>query len=247
MSKTNETGHSKNVANFQDLVNFVNSYAERYNPSRDAIKLAGLKKLLANAKAVIADYNNALSPYKIAAAERETAFEPLSKLTTRLLNSLKSTETTVQMDETAKSLARKIKGERASALKPTNATQQVQSTDNETKQISSAQTSYDNRLDNFSKLMLHLDNIPQFKPNEPELKIEAIKAVYNNMSDKNDQAKLAAVALSNARIARDKVLYEPITGLSDIAFDVKIYIKSAFGAISPEYKQVGGIEFKTVK
>jgi len=53
--------------------------------------------------------------------------------------------------------------------------------------------------------------------------------------------------LSNARITRNDILYKPNTGLVDIAIDTKTYIKSVFGASSPQYKQVSGLEFKTVK
>lgn len=247
MSKPNETGHAKNVANFEELVNYVVAYNLVYNPSRESIQVKALQDVLAAGKKCIADYNIALSPYKICTAEREVAYAPLDKLTTRLINSLKATDTTKQMDDTAQSLARKIKGERASAKVEAAPAVAGETTDAETKQISSAQTSFDNRLDNFDKLILHLDNIPQFKPNEPELKSEATRAMYNNMSEKNNAARLATVALSNARIVRNKTLYTPVTGLVDIAFDVKVYIKSVFGATSPEYKQVGGIEFKVVK
>ncbi|MFZ1693391.1 MAG: hypothetical protein WAT74_09360 [Flavobacteriales bacterium] len=41
--------------------------------------------------------------------------------------------------------------------------------------------------------------------------------------------------LSNARIARDKQLYRLGTGMVDAALDAKSYIKSLFGASSPEY------------
>ena len=59
--------------------------------------------------------------------------------------------------------------------------------------------------------------------------------------------KEATISLDNARIARDKVLYLPITGLTDIAFDTKVYVKSVFGATSAEFRQISGIEFKSGK
>jgi len=49
--------------------------------------------------------------------------------------------------------------------------------------------------------------------------------------------------LSNARIERDKVLYKPETGLVDIVDDVKKYVKSLFGASTPQYKQISGLKF----
>lgn len=39
MTSTSETGHAKNVANFDDLVSFVTGYGTAYNPSKASIKL----------------------------------------------------------------------------------------------------------------------------------------------------------------------------------------------------------------
>ena len=53
----------------------------------------------------------------------------------------------------------------------------------------------------------------------------------------------ATTAYSNARILRNKTLYLAGTGLFDTAKDVKAYVKSVFGATSPEYKQISKIKF----
>jgi hypothetical protein len=42
MASTSETGHAKNVANFQDLISFVTSYGATYNPSKNGLKLPQL-------------------------------------------------------------------------------------------------------------------------------------------------------------------------------------------------------------
>ena len=52
--------------------------------------------------------------------------------------------------------------------------------------------------------------------------------------------------MSNSRIARDKTLYKLDTGLTDTATEVKKYVKAIFGASSPEFAQVKGIQFKKV-
>jgi hypothetical protein len=53
--------------------------------------------------------------------------------------------------------------------------------------------------------------------------------------------------LSNARISRNKLFYDRETGLVKVASDVKKYVKSVFGATSPEYTQVSGVEFAIQK
>ena len=57
----------------------------------------------------------------------------------------------------------------------------------------------------------------------------------------------AEVAYSNARITRDNLLYSKDSGLVDVAMDVKNYVKSIFGATSPEYANVSDIEFTNRK
>jgi hypothetical protein len=42
---------------------------------------------------------------------------------------------------------------------------------------------------------------------------------------------------------RDEALYATDTGLLDVTQDVKQYVKSFFGASSPQYKQVSGLKF----
>lgn len=57
----------------------------------------------------------------------------------------------------------------------------------------------------------------------------------------------AAAPLSNARITRNAELYADDTGLVDRAGLVKKYVKSLYGADSPQFKQISGLEFRTVK
>jgi len=247
MNKSSETGHAKNVANFETLSNYVISYNGAYNPSRAAIRIQSLQTILSNAKNAMTQVNNALSPSKMANAERETTFKTVNPFTTRVINSLKATETTTKMDDTAQSLVRKITGRRATAIKETDASLKTAGAEEVPKHISAAQTSYDNIIENFDKLVIHLQNIPQYRPNEPELQPQGLRAFKDELYAKNNQAKLADIALSNARIARNKVMYEPLTGMIDIAADVKAYVKSVYGATSPEFKQISKIEFKQVR
>ena len=74
-----ETGHAKNIANFDSLLTFVTSYGAAYNPARASIKLAALQALAVSGKAAVAAVNTALPAYSNAIAAREVAFAPLSK------------------------------------------------------------------------------------------------------------------------------------------------------------------------
>jgi len=91
-----------------------------------------------------------------------------------------------------------------------------------------------------------LTSVPLYNPNEEDLKVESLTTLYTELKAKNTDVLTATIQLSNARISRNEILYKPLTGLVDIAFDTKLYIKSVFGATSPYFKQISKIEFKTI-
>lgn len=246
MAQSYETGHAKNVANFESLISFAKGYGTKYNPSRDSITVEALETILSNAKASIIDIDNVLPNYSNAVAAREFAFEPLSKIITRVNNAVKATDTTTQVDESVQNLVRKLKGIRASAKISDEVKKQLEEEGKEVNQNSASQMSYDNRLENLYKLLMLLNSIPQYKPNEEDLKISTLTALYEDLKAKNLAVINTNTPLSNARIARNKIMNTDLTGLVDIAFDSKTYIKSIFGATSPEYKQVSKLAFKKI-
>lgn len=247
MVSVTETGHAKNVANFNDLLSSVKGYGEAYNPSKASIKLTALLDLSADARNVLNALNSAWSLFRNAAAAREAAFEPLSKFATRVLNALKATDSSSQVDETAKSLVRKIQGRRATPKMTAEEKKAASEDGKEVVEISASQMSYDNRMENLDKLIKLLGSIDLYAPNEADLKVSALTALLNDLKEKNAAVVSASTSLSNARITRNNILYKPNTGMVDIAMDTKTYIKSVFGANSPQYRQVSKLKFSSAK
>ena len=68
-----------------------------------------------------------------------------------------------------------------------------------------------------------------------------------DLTAKNTAVATAYASISNSRIARNETLYSSSTGLVETANEVKKYIKSVFGASSPQFAQVKGIQFKIIK
>jgi hypothetical protein len=239
-----ETGHAKNVAQFQELIAVISGYGASYNPTKASIKLPALQTLAAAAQTNLAAVNTTLAPYQNAVAAREVAFAPLSKLATRVLNAVKATDTTPQGDENVQAIIRKIKGQRATAKLTEAEKAKLQSAP---KEISSSQMSYDNRIAHLDQLIKLLTSIALYTPNENELKVATLTTLYNDLKIKNTAVITNLTALSNARITRNEVLYKPNTGMVDTALDAKTYIKSLFGTSSPLYRLVGKIRFLQVK
>jgi hypothetical protein len=257
MSSNSETGHAKNVANFEDLIAYCTGYGTIYNPSRASSKITALNTLLTNAQASLLLVNQKLPAYTNSVALREIEYAKLDKLATRILNAVKAIDLPKQEVEAVESIYRKLKAKRFKAgaeLGKVTAAKAIpegdagtEPTDEESKQISISQRSYDKRLETFTLLIQQVTSFTTFTPNEADLKTTALNTFLSNLKTLNTAVISATTPLSNARIARNKILYDPDTGLVAITNDVKAYVKSLFGAKSPEYRQISGIEFKSRK
>jgi len=239
-----ETGHAKNMANFDELLTVVIGYGTIYKPSKSSILLPALQTLATNARSSLAAVNNAAAAYHTAVANREVAFSTLSKITTRVVNALKATDTTEQIDENAKSLVRKIQGIRASHPTIVATEQTTTSEVPVAKTNSSSQMGFDNRLDNFDKLIKLLIGIALYAPNEIDIKTATLQTLYTDLKAKNTAVVSATVALTNARITRNDIFYKPNVGIVDLTIDIKNYVRSLYGSGSPQLKQVTKLPFK---
>jgi hypothetical protein len=238
MSNYYETGHAKNVANFQDLIAFCTGYGATYNPTKNALKLPQLNTLFTSGQNALADVVTKNTAYNNAVNARIASFDGLRALSTRLINAFQTTDATTEKINDAKGFNRKIQGKRASKIDtPVDPNAPAPTT------ISSSHQSYDQLIQHFAGLISVLQSEPTYTPNENDLKIATLTAKQADMTAKNTALATAYTAVSNSRINRDKVLYKETTGLVPIATDVKKYIKAVFGASSAEYRQVKSIEF----
>ena len=247
MASTSETGHAKNVANFEDLISFCTGYGASYNPSKASIKLAALNTKHNDAINGLAAVNTNIPPWTNAVNAREIVFNPLSKLITRVVNAVEASDVTKQIVADVKTIARKLQGKRASPKKATVVDNLATPEDESAKSISASQMSFDSRIENMDKLIQLLTAQAGYTPNEPELTVAGLTAVLKNMKTTNTDAVNAYTPLSNSRIDRNKILYDNETGLVKVAGDVKSYVKSVFGGTSPQYKQVSKLKFTTPK
>lgn len=175
MPTTYETGHAKNVANFETLIAAVVSYGATYNPSTETITLPALQTKLASVKEIATSTGIAFTNYTNAVAQRDLAYEPLRKLSTRIMNSLKATGAPLQVIANASTNHRKLTGARASAKLSDQEIAVLKTQGTAVKQISAAQQSYDSILDSLNKQLQLLATIPQYAPNETELKVDTLQ------------------------------------------------------------------------
>ncbi|MFZ1825405.1 MAG: hypothetical protein WAU21_07365 [Chitinophagales bacterium] len=225
------------------MISFCTGYGGSYNPSKIAIQLPSLNTLRTNAITVVEDVNSANTAFINATNARQIAFTPVKPLATRLVNALEATDATDQLIKDAKTLNRKVQGSRKGKGAKPETPPTPPDTATEDKKISVSQQSYDSIIENLGKLGELVVTEPSYTPNEVELQQATLITFHNNLKATNTAVINATTSISNARIARNQVLYAPKTGLYDIAQEVKKYVKSVFGATSPQYKQVSKIKF----
>lgn len=243
MATTYETGHAKNVANFQNLIAFVKGYGATYNPSKESLKVPQLEALLADAQSKLAEVVDKNATYNTKVNERIDAFSGLKALSTRLINAIQTTDASNELINDAKGFNRKLQGQRST---PTTTTP-LDPNASAPNTISTSQQSYTQQLQHFAGLIAVLKTEPSYTPNEEDLKIVTLEAKQTDLATKNDEVANAYVDVSNSRISRNATLYTKKDSIFETASEVKKYIKAVYGATSPEYAQVKGIEFKKPK
>ena len=238
MASTSEKGHAKNVANFQDLIEFVTGYGATYNPSKNSLKLPQLIALKASADANLVDVIAKNTNYNNKVNERIIAFSGLKSFSTRLVNALQTTDATPETIGNAKTFNRKMQGKKASSTQTPTDTSTPAPTN-----ISTSQQSYDQLIQHLTGLTSVLEAETSYTPNETDLQVATIQAKIADLTAKNTAVATAYTNISNSRIARNETLYSTDSELVQTALEVKKYIKSVFGASSPQYAQVKSIEF----
>jgi hypothetical protein len=241
MKSTRETGHVKNVANFEDLISFCSGYGNRYNPSKNDITISALSHLFSEAQNKIAKVTTAKNDFDYFTGVRQTKFSPLKPLATRIINALDATDALDTVIKDAKTINRKLQGSRASAAKPKATIENPE--EKIPKTISTSQQSFERLIDSFNQLIDLVKAETNYNPNENELKVDNLIILHSDLKHANSNVIEKYTIYSNTRIERNETLYNANNGLKETAINVKKYIKSVFGANSPQYKQVSGIKF----
>ena len=108
MPSTSETGHAKNVVNFEDLISFCNGCGASYNPSKEALKIANLQTQLTASQNVLKDVKSTQTAFNNATNTRMDAFKTLKSYATKIINALDATDASAETVKDARSINRKL-------------------------------------------------------------------------------------------------------------------------------------------
>ena len=240
MPSTSEVGHAKNVANLQKLTEQVTVYT-LYNPPVDYLKIANLQLLYTSANTKLTEVEDKRNANKNAITLRQSAFENLKSTCTRIINLLEILGLPQGTLDQAKSLNRLIQGGQKKTTTPLEEGGQPTNT------VSTSRQSYTQQADNFGILLQLLATIPTYTPNEDDLKLTNLTTYQASLMSATQSVDQTEAQLNAKLIERDQILYADGTGLYSIAQNVKKYVKSLYGATSPEYSNVSNIEFTSRK
>lgn len=234
---TSEVGHVKNVANLKVMIKAVSLFTN-YNPVNPKITVAELQNKYDESKAQLKNVDQKQALDNDAVNQRQYAFQKLEKLTTRVINSAEVITEDKKLMDDIDTFVDKIRG--VLATPQTDDDQEGQ----ETAEVrSNSQQSYDNLAAHFGKILEHLEITPAYVPNETDITLQVLKAYLEELLQHNEITAGTLNALKAARRDRDKVMYNDDEGLYQRTLTVKKYIKSLFGANTPESDQISGIEF----
>ncbi len=236
MSSHSEVGHAKNVANLQKITQQVNTYS-LYNPPVENISLASLQTLYNNANAKLNEVADKRQANKNAIVARQSAFENLKSTCTSIMNLLEILGLPQGTLDQARSLNRAMQGSSKKTTTPPEEGKEAPRT------VSTSRQSYTQQTENFGLLVQLLGTIPNYAPNEADLKLNNLNTYHSSLLNATLVIDQTESELNTRMIERDKMLYAEGTGLYTIAQNVKKYVKSLYGATSPEYTNVSAIKF----
>ncbi|GDX53474.1 hypothetical protein LBMAG27_25210 [Bacteroidota bacterium] len=183
MPSTSESGHAVNIANLKLLADKCAGFGAAYNPSNSDISVVNLKAKWVTVNTAQGVLTTAAQAAKEPINERNILFEPINKLITRSLNYLDSTKASAQVKKDAKGIADKIRGfggtKKTTATPPEGGTPDILT-------VSNSQQSYVQKAENYLKYCELIATIVLYAPNEADLKVVAMKALYQPMKDAND-------------------------------------------------------------
>lgn len=244
MSKSQESGHAKNVALFEELIAICLTFGAEYNPGPVPFAIPAMQAMLQSMKNIMERIRNAQVDNNNAINSRAILFREMKKIAGQLVNSLDAYGASKETMADAKGLLKKIRGIRVSA-KP----EEVLGKDPSAKKkeaISASQTGYDNLLEHFTKLVTLAHREPTYLASGMKTSKAALTESGLVYADANKQVVDTRSVLGAGRIDRDALMYIADTGALAVAGDVKKYVKSVFGLSSAQYKQLSKLRFRTI-
>ncbi len=240
MSSNSETGHVNNIHAFKTLIETVTTFGASYNSSNVLIQLPAMNAQWTNCLALHNAFENAEQSARNPINMRQKLFEDTYRLVTRTLSYLRSTGASKEIIEDVKGLADRYRGYGVRVKKLADGSK-------DPNHVSTSHQGFIQRADTFRQIVALYASEGSYAPNEVELQLAFLQARADALDVANNDMPALTAPVDAAMIARDKALYESVTGILDVAMACKAYVMAVYGANSPEAKLVKAIKFKRRK
>lgn len=237
------TGHAKNVANFETvIIVLANLAAGVYNPTQALILLPALQTKLAAAKTAMETVDASEAAKKIAVNERNAEFKDLDKLAVNIKRAAEVEVNDEALTRNLQSIVRKFRGGRAGTAPVDDPSTPDVDESQATHSVSAR--GFDNQIAYLADIIALLATQDNYNPADHAMGIDALETKLATLQAKNNAAKAAEAALGNAQDARDEILYHPETGVIKLVKLIKTQLARKPGKDSAAYQQVNALEFR---
>ncbi len=240
MSNPAETGHVNNIHGFKTFIETVTTFVG-YNPSNGLIQIAAMNAQWSGCLGLHNAFESAEQTARNPINFRKKLFEDTHKLLTRSLNYFKSSGADKEIIKDVKGLADRFRGHGLKRVP------RLADGSKDPNHVSNSHQGFVQRADTFRQILALYASDVHYVPNEPELQLAFLQTRADALETANNDMPALLAPVNAAMIARDKALYEPVTGLVDVAMTGKAYVVGLYGPSSPEAKLVKAIKFKRRK
>ena len=240
-----ETGHVKNVANFETTSIILTGLGADYAPPQALITLAALQTFLTQAKAVLTEVDTAQAEKTIAVDEVQEEFKDLDKYAVNIKRNAEIELNDPAFTADLQTIVNKFSPPgRKTGLPDDPLTPDI---DESQTASSQSQRSRDNQIAHLADINSLLKSRDDYATTETAYQTATIEAKITSLTAKNNAAKAAIAALGNKLDARDALLYNEETGIIPRIKLIKTYLTLKFGKTSAAYQQINSLEFRRVK
>ena len=237
-----ETGHAKNVANFENATIIVAGLGAGYSPNQPLIQLAALQTKLTAGKAALDQVNMAEADKKIKTDEVQAEFEGLDKYVVNIKRTAEVELNDPDFTANLQSIVNRFtSSSRKTGVPDDPLTPDI---DESRTKLSTAQRSRDNQVAHLADMLALLQTRADYNPDDMQYKIETIEAKIASLTAKNNAAKTAEAVFGNELDARDAVLYDEETGIPKLIKLIKTQLALKPGKESAAYQQINALEFR---
>jgi hypothetical protein len=236
-----ESGHNKNVANFETVIIILTNLGADYAPPQALIVLTALQELLTDAKAVLADIDTAQAAKTVAVDTAQAEFKDLQQY---VVNIKRSAEVEVNDEAFTKDI-QTIVNKFHPPGRQTGIDDAPDTPEDESRTPQSqSQQSRDNQIAYLADLSSLLKTNADYNATGTPYATTAIDARIATLTAVNNAVTTTEAALGTKLDARDDVLYTDKTGITDRFILIKKYVLLTFGKDSAVYQQLNALEFR---